>query len=638
MSQPAPPPSPPRRDPATPPGSAGLPPPVPSPRRWLVLFASLAALAAVEYGVTRKAREVDISYSNFYRDVSDKKVASVDFEGRDLTGRFAAPQSIDGRTVTAFETSLPDVEDPSLLPLLRAQNVDVKASRDRDPLFVRIFAPLLPWVLIVGVWVWLSRRTQAMMAAGGPLAGMTRGKARRFDREAQVPVRFSDVAGLASAKRDLSEIVDFLKDAARFRRLGGHIPRGVLLVGPPGTGKTLLARAVAGEAGVPFFSVSGSEFIELFVGVGAARVRELFEEAKKVAPAIVFIDEIDAVGRSRGTGLGGGNDEREQTLNQLLSEMDGFSRTDLIIVMAATNRPDVLDSALLRPGRFDRRVMVDRPELSARAAILQVHARGKPLAPDVDLKHLASMTPGFSGADLENLVNEAALTATRRQADAIAATDFRTAYDKIVLGDPRETVLAPEEKRRVAVHESGHTVVAYFTPGAELLERVSILPRGMALGATHQVPAGDRHLMTRTEIEARLRVLMGGMAAEAMALGDPSSGAEHDLKAASDLALQMVAHFGMSEAVGPVYHQHRTEHPFLGQTLATDGATSDATVHAIEQEVRRVLSRASNDAAEALRAHRSAFDRLVAELLEHETLERPALEQLLGPAQAATAA
>jgi cell division protease FtsH len=605
----------------------------------VTLVLALTALAVIEYGLARKSREVEISYSDFYHDVTDKKVASVVFDGRDLSGKFASPQTIEGHSVTAFDTSLPDVEDPTLLPLLREQGVDVKANRDREPLAVRLLAPILPWVLVIGVWVWLSRRTQAMMASGGPLAGMTRGKAVRFDRESEVRVRFPDVAGLAAAKRDLMEIVDFLRDAGRFRKLGGHIPRGVLLVGPPGTGKTLLARAVAGEAGVPFFSVNGSEFIELFVGVGAARVRELFEEAKKVAPAIVFIDEIDAVGRSRGTGLGGGNDEREQTLNQLLSAMDGFSRNDLVIVMAATNRPDVLDSALLRPGRFDRRVVVDRPELAARVAILQVHVRNKPLAPDADLKAIAAMTPGFSGADLENLVNEAALTATRRQADAIASADFRSAYDKIVLGDPRETVLSGEEKRRIAVHESGHTLVAYFTPRAERLDRVSILPRGMALGVTHQVPAGDRHLMTRAEIGARLRVLMGGMAAEAMVLGDPSSGAEHDLKAASELAFEMVAHYGMSEALGPVYHQHRTEHPFLGQALATDGATSDATVHAIEQEVRRVLSMASSEAAQTLKTRRAAFDRLVTELLEHETLERDALERVLGPpSEAASAA
>ena len=429
--------------------------------------------------------------------------------------------------------------------------------------------------------------------------------------------------------------MDYLRTPERFLKLGGHIPRGVLLVGPPGTGKTLLARAVAGEAGVPFFSVSGSEFIELFVGMGAARVRELFEEAKKVAPAIVFIDEIDAVGRSRGTGLGGGNDEREQTLNQLLSAMDGFSRNDLVIVLAATNRPDVLDSALLRPGRFDRRVLVDRPELAARAAILRVHTRGKPLAQDVELTKIAALTPGFSGADLENLVNEAALNATRRKADALASSDFSAAYDKIVLGDPRETILSIDEKHRVAVHESGHTVVAHFTKHAELLDRVSILPRGMALGATYQVPAADRHLLTRADIDARLRVFMGGLAAETLVLGNPSSGAEHDLKGATDLAFEMIAHYGMSEWLGPVYHQHKTQQTFLGQTLAMEGATSDATVHAIELEVKRVLSEAAEAAKMTIRDHRVAYDRLVAALLEHETIERDELTALLGVANPA---
>jgi cell division protease FtsH len=611
----------------------------PQPRaRWASLLLILVALGVVEYVVARWSREAEISYSDFYRDVAAGKIASVAFDGRDLTGHFSKPETVSGRTVTAFETSLPDVEDNGLLSMLRDKGVEVTAHRDQDPLIVRILAPLLPWALIIGAWAWFSRRTQNMLSSGGPLAGLTRGKAKRFDLESEVRVRFSDVAGLAPAKRDLQEIVDFLRNAERFRKLGGHIPRGVLLVGPPGTGKTLLARAVAGEAQVAFFSVNGSEFIELFVGVGAARVRELFEDAKKAAPAIVFIDEIDAVGRARGTGLGGGNDEREQTLNQLLSAMDGFSRNDMVIVLAATNRPDVLDAALLRPGRFDRRVVVDRPELTARVAILGVHVRGKPLAADVDLKRIAAMTPGFSGADLENLVNEAALTATRRQADAIAGSDFVAAYDKVVLGDPRETVLSEEEKRRVAVHESGHTVVAYFTPGAERLDRVSILPRGMALGVTHQVPAGDRHLMTQAEIGARLRVLMGGLAAESIVLGDPSSGAEHDLKAATSLAFDMVAHFGMSESIGPVYYQHRTEQAFLGQTLAVEGETSDATVHLIEKEVQRVLAEARGLAEQTIRAHRPAFDRLATALVDHETVEREGLERLLGqPAPAGSA-
>jgi cell division protease FtsH len=412
--------------------------------------------------------------------------------------------------------------------------------------------------------------------------------------------------------------------------LGGKVPRGVLLAGPPGTGKTLLARAVAGESGVPFYSISAAEFIEMFVGLGAARVRDLFKDAKKSAPTIVFIDEIDAVGRARGAGLGGGNDEREQTLNQLLSEMDGFERTDLVVVIAATNRPDVLDPALLRPGRFDRRILVDRPELAARKAILGVHVKGKPLAPDVDLQILAQNTPGFSGADLANLVNEAALSATRKGRDSITAEDFAEAYDKIVLGDPREAKLDAKEKRRVAVHESGHAVVARFSPEAEPLHRVTIIPRGMALGATQQSPGEDRHLMAQAELESRLRVLMGGYASERLILGSISTGAENDLKEATRLASHMVAHYGMSERLGPVYYDHDAEHPFLGQRMGTESGTSPSTIAVIEEEARRILTRAMEEAATMLTVRRAELDRLIAALLEHETLERDDLAGILG--------
>ena len=442
---------------------------------------------------------------------------------------------------------------------------------------------------------------------------------------------FDDVAGLANAKRDLSEIVEFLKQPELFASLGAKIPRGVLLVGPPGTGKTLMARAVAGEADVPFYSISASEFVEMFVGVGAARVRELFTEAKKNAPSIVFIDELDGVGRARGTGLGGGHDEREQTLNQLLSEMDGFDRGDLVVVIAATNRPDVLDSALLRPGRFDRRVVIDLPEAGARKAILGVHTKGKPLAADVDLEQVAATTPGFSGADLANLANEAALAATRRRADAITRADFSAAYDKLVLGDPREGKLRLVEKKRVAVHESGHAVIAWATPEAEPLSRVSILPRGMALGATQQIAPEDRHLHTRAELDARVLVLLGGYAAEQVVLGEISTGAENDLGEATRLASKMVAHYGMSQALGPVRYDIREEHAFLGQRIATDSGTSDATVHAIETEARALLARALTTATAALTAHRAELDRLGAALLEEETLERDRLDELLGP-------
>jgi cell division protease FtsH len=616
-----------------PPPPPSAPPPGNRRSSWytaLLLAGLLAASWSINTFFSGRA-EPPIPYSTFYKAVQAEEIERVTLQGQTVRGTFKKPTAIDGRSSRSFSTVMPGVEDRELLPLLRGKGVTIDARSDEQPAIVQVLLTFLPLALITGVWIWMSRRaTKALGGAGGPL-GMLKGPSRRFEQQNEVKVRFDDVAGLQSAKRDLQEIVQFLKEPERFRKLGGRVPRGVLLVGPPGTGKTLLARAVAGEAGVPFFSISGSEFIELFVGVGASRVRELFEEAKKVAPAILFIDEIDAVGRSRGAGLGGGHDEREQTLNQLLSEMDGFSRNDLTIVLAATNRPDVLDQALLRPGRFDRRVIIDRPELAARRAILDVHTRGKPLAEDMDLDEVARNTPGFSGADLANLANEAALSATRRGGEAITMADFRGAYDKIVLGDPRETKLDPAERRRVAVHEAGHAVVAHFSPHAEPLQRVSIIPRGMALGVTQQSPGADRHIYTEPQLADSLRVALGGHAAERVIFGDSSSGAENDLKRASELAFKMVAHWGMSEKVGPVYHEHKTEHPFLGQMLATEGATSDATVHLIESETRRVLSEAREAAIGVVRSHRDALERLVAVLLESETIEKDELSRVLGP-------
>jgi cell division protease FtsH len=609
---------------------------VPTPRpgfsAWIVLVVLLLGFAAYQYYSGRQEGVFPpISYTAFWRAAEEQKVESATIRGQSVTGKLREEQTIEGKKLKTFSTNVPAQGDDQLMPLLRSKNIEITVRSEEQPLAVSLLLNLIPIALIIGVWVWISRRASRALGAGGPLAGMMKGRTRRFEKEAQVNVKFDDVAGLKSAKQDLQEIVDFLKQPERFRRLGGKVPRGVLLVGPPGTGKTLLARAVAGESGVPFFSINGSEFIELFVGVGAGRVRELFEEAKKVAPAIIFIDEIDAVGRSRGAGLGGGHDEREQTLNQLLSEMDGFSRNDLTIVLAATNRPDVLDSALLRPGRFDRRVIIDRPELSARLAILAVHTRDKPLGSDVDLKAVGANTPGFSGADLANLVNEAALGATRRGADAIENQDFSEAYDKVVLGDPRETKLDTEEKRRVAVHESGHAVVAHFSPNAEPLHRVTIIPRGMALGVTQQTPAADRHIMTQSELDSRLGVLMGGYAAERVVLGDISSGAESDLRQATEIAFRMVAHFGMSDRVGPVFHEHKTEHPFLGQMLATEGGTSDATIHVIEQETRGMLNAAVENAKRIVSERRAELDRLVGALLEKETIDREELRRLLGP-------
>jgi cell division protease FtsH len=613
-----------------------MPPQVPPERStggrlWIILAMILIGWAIYRHYAGEADTQPSIAYTSFYQEVSDQKVESVTLRGQNVLGKFKAPTEVEGHKLTTFRSMVPEQEDRDLLPLLRDKGVKVEVHSEEQSALLQLMVSVLPLLLIIGAGLWLSRRAQTMMGPGGPLGNIIKGKSRRFEKEAEVSVKFDDVAGLKSAKQDLREIVDFLREPTRYRRLGGKVPRGVLLVGPPGTGKTLLARAVAGEAGVPFFSINGSEFIELFVGVGASRVRELFEEAKRVAPAIIFIDEIDAVGRSRGTGMGGGHDEREQTLNQLLSEMDGFSRNDLTIVLAATNRPDVLDAALLRPGRFDRRVLIDRPELAARRAILGVHTRDKPLAADVDLQSLAGNTPGFSGADLANLVNEAALSATRRGAESIEDSDFRAAYDKIVLGDPRETKLDPLEKKRVAVHESGHTVVAHFAPNAEPPERVTIIPRGMALGVTQSAPGGEQHLLTKPQAIDRLHVMLGGYAAEKVLLGEVSSGAENDLKKATELAFKMVAHWGMSDAIGPVYHEHRTEHPFLGQLLATEGGTSDATVHQIEEETRHILHQALQGAEAFIGQRKTELEALVGYLLEHESVDKVELARLLGP-------
>jgi cell division protease FtsH len=604
--------------------------------RWAIPLTLVAILLASEALGERKPAVPSLDYSTFYSLVDQGRVVRIAIEGQSVTGALKEPVPVEGKSVTDFSTTLPAQQDSTLFPLLRQKGVDVRVQTEQPSVWGPLLVTLLPWALVVGVWVWFARRARgAMGSVGGPLQSILKGRPHRFERQDHVRVRFDDVAGLTTAKRDLQEVVEFLRTPERFQRLGGKLPRGVLLVGPPGTGKTLLARAVAGEAEVPFFYVNGSEFIQLFVGVGAARVRELFDEAKVSAPAIVFIDEVDAVGRSRGAGLGGGNDEREQTLNQLLSEMDGFTQNDHTVVIAATNRPDVLDPALLRPGRFDRRVIIDRPECEARVAILRVHTRQKPLTPDVSLDDLARATPGFSGADLANLCNEAALFAVRRAADAIAAHDFSAAMDKILLGDPRDALLDPDEKQRVATHEAGHAIVAHFTQHAEPLRRVSILPRGMSLGATQQWASSDKHIVTEPELAAKLRVLMGGYAAEAVVYGNVSSGSEQDLRQATDFAFRMVAHYGMSERVGPMFHEQRVEHPFLGQRLATETGLSDETAHLIEQEARRILSEAVDAARRMVLEKKAVLERLIAALLERETLERPDLERVLGTAQAA---
>jgi cell division protease FtsH len=607
-----------------------------SSRRLFVALSLMVAGTWLWRTYASEAPPAPVAYSQFYTLLTEGKVGSVVMSGESLDATLKSPETVGGRILTTLHTTAA-ANDPALLPLLRQKGVHIDVISQQQSFPVQILLSLLPWALIIGFWIWMSRRANKMLGASNPFTGMAKNQGRKYDKTTSVNVTFEDIAGLKAAKRDLQEVVQFLQEPDRFQRLGGKVPRGVLLIGPPGTGKTLLARAVAGESGVAFFSISASEFIEMFVGLGAARVRDLFRDAKKSAPAIVFIDEIDAVGRARGAGLGGGNDEREQTLNQLLSEMDGFDRSDLVVVIAATNRPDVLDPALLRPGRFDRRVLVDRPELAARKAILDVHAKGKPLALDVNLQVIAQNTPGFSGADLANLVNEAALSATREGREQITAADFTEAFDKIVLGDPREAKLDAQEKRRVAIHEAGHAVVAAFSPETEPPHRVSIIPRGMALGVTQQSPGADRHLMAEAELESRLRVLMGGHAAERLVLASISTGAENDLKEATRLASRMVAHFGMSERLGPVYYDHDAEHPFLGMRVATDGGTSPTTTNAIEEEARRILRRALDEAGELLKRKRPALDRLYTALLERESLERDELDAILGAAPAPAA-
>ena len=535
-----------------------------SQRRLFVALALMVAGTWLWRMYASEAPPAPIAYSQFYALLTDGKVRSVVMSGEAIDATLKNPETVDGRTVTTVHTTAAATIRRCCRCFAR-KACRSTSTASSSPSLVQLMLSLLPWALIIGFWVWMSRRAKTMIGAGNPFGGMAKNQSRKFDKTTSVNVTFEDIAGLKAAKRDLQEVVQFLKEPDRFQRLGGKVPRGVLLIGPPGTGKTLLARAVAGESGVPFFSISASEFIEMFVGLGAARVRDLFRDAKKSAPAIVFIDEIDAVGRARGAGLGGGNDEREQTLNQLLSEMDGFERTDLVVVIAATNRPDVLDPALLRPGRFDRRVLVDRPELAARKAILDVHAKGKPLALDVNLQVVAQNTPGFSGADLANLVNEAALSATR---------EGRREHH----GGGLHRGVRQDRPRRSARGEAGRQGEATrrgprgrprgrrarFRPTPSRSHRVSIIPRGMALGVTQQSPGADRHVMAEAELESRLRVLMGGYAAERLVLASISTGAENDLKEATRLASRMVAHFGMSERLGPVYYDHDAEHPFLG--------------------------------------------------------------------------
>jgi len=579
---------------------------------------------------------VEVSYTQFKSLVADGKIAEVHMRGAELDARLARAQVLgDSKApATLVTTRVPAIGDDQLLPLLEKHAVPVHVEAPAGEGWGYSLLMFLPWVFLVALIVMAYRRASRLVGNVGPgseLQKFLEGTAREAEKS---DVTFADVAGQENAKREVQELVDYLRDPARFGRLGAEVPRGVLLLGPPGTGKTLLARALAGEAGVPFFSISGSEFIEVFVGVGASRVRNLFQRAKKHAPCIIFIDELDAVGRTRGTGLGGGHDEREQTLNQILAQMDGFEPHEAVIVLAATNRPDVLDPALLRPGRFDRHVVLDLPDRKDRLAILKVHTRKVPLAGDVDLDKIAGTTPGFSGADLRNLINEAAILAARDNAQAVDMRHLDEARDKVVLGSARSLAIQPEERHRLAVHEAGHAVVAYFIPQTDPIYKVSIIPRGRALGGTQQMPEQERHTIPEEYLRARLAVILGGRTAERELLGSVSSGADDDIRQATAIARAMVARWGMSEEVGPVDLRETEEHPFLGREMAMPRHFSEASAQRVDQAVHDLLLTAENTAAELLRQHRSDLDRMIDALEKEEDLGRERVEELLGRSRA----
>ncbi|MCK4711750.1 MAG: ATP-dependent zinc metalloprotease FtsH [Marinosulfonomonas sp.] len=525
---------------------------------------------------------------------------------------------------------IPALGDAELLPLLEEYRVTVIAQAPSDG---SIFAYLLPWVFILGFYYWMTRRMPGGTGGGLPggmkdlLGGGRFAKPSKQTRR----VTFDDVAGQDAAKREVSELVEFLRDPDRFQKVGAQVPHGVLLMGPPGTGKTLLARALAGEADVPFFSTSGSEFIEVFVGVGAGRVRRMFEAARKAAPAIIFIDELDSIGRTRGTGLGGGHDEREQTLNQILAELDGFAPREAVVVLAATNRPDVLDPALLRPGRFDRHVTLSLPDKLARRAILDIHAKGLPLGVAVDLNQVAAATPGFSGADLKNLLNESAINAARKNAGKITVADMDEARDKIVMGTVRTLAIRPEEKHRLAIHESGHTAAAFYLADADPVYKVTIIPRGRSLGGTHMLPEKERHTLAEGYLRSQLIILLAGRAAEKLLLGSVSSGADDDIRRATDLARSMVARWGMDTELGPINLRESEDHPFLGQKIAQPRSFSDETAARVDNAVIALLQEADTAAVKLIKTNRKAIEQLVTQLEAAETLDSKAIQKCLGP-------
>jgi cell division protease FtsH len=637
-------------------------PKMPPRRTWLWLLLVLAAnFWLARLLMPGPEGPVTVPYTLFKEEVGKGNVQAIYSRGDTLTGRFkaavtypppgqttaapkgepaagsgrGAPPREEPKAVTSFATTLPSFVGPGLEAFLIDHGVEISAKpieEGGNPWATLLFS-FGPGLLFIGFYVWMFRRAaQQAGGMGGGLMGIGKSKARRYDQEKDAKVTFDDVAGIDEAENELVEIVDFLRDPPKYTRLGGTAPKGVLLIGPPGTGKTLLARAVAGEAGVPFFSMSGSEFVEMIVGVGAARVRDLFKQAREHAPAIIFIDELDAIGRARGQVAIGGSSEQEQTLNQILSEMDGFSSREGIIVLAATNQPDVLDRALLRPGRFDRRVVVNLPDRTGREAILKVHTRRVPLASDVRLGELATVTPGLSGADLKNLVNEAALLAARREQNEVRHQDFLDALEKIVLGPERPLLLSRADKERIAYHEGGHTILGLVVPGADPVNRVSIVPRGQALGVTYQRPDTDRYNYPEAYLRARIVGMLGGRAAEEMVYGTKTTGAESDIEQATSLARRMVTRWGMSERVGLVQLAPR-ENPYLGGGWGGYGGSrpfSEATAEAIDAEVLTIIAESHEEARRLLSAHRKELDALAEALLSRETLNEQDILEVTG--------
>jgi cell division protease FtsH len=592
---------------------------------WVLIL--LVPLFIYQLMQGNKTARQDLTYTEFQSQLKADNVQSVTIRnGHEVQGALKNAIQRDGAQVKQFHTLLPFESSMEFVAQLQKAGVDI-SRQEAGSNWMNILVSVLPWILIIGLWFFLFRQMQ-----GGSSRAFSFGKSKAKLLTGDTPkVTFADVAGCDEAKEELEEIIEFLKDPDRFSRLGGRLPKGALLVGPPGTGKTLLARAVAGEAGRPFFSMSGSDFVEMFVGVGASRVRDLFEQGKAHAPCIIFIDEIDAVGRHRGAGLGGGHDEREQTLNQLLVEMDGFEANTGVILLAATNRPDVLDPALLRPGRFDRQIVVDSPDVKGREGILRVHTRKIPLADDVELATLAKGTPGLSGAELENIVNEAALLAARKGKNRVFMDDLEAAKDKVMLGAERKSMVISDEERRVtAYHEAGHAVIALRVPGLDPLHKVTIVPRGRALGITASIPEEDRHNYTRSWLEGRLKMLFGGRVAEEMIFGAEkiTTGAGNDIERATEMARRMVTQFGMSDAIGPMSVGDQDHEIFLGRELSQRRSVSEKTAQLVDSEIKRILDAAYRSARTALEEYRDLLERIAQALLERETLDADEIEAL----------